>query len=153
MMYDKGMQWVIAGGLSVGLHVIVLVLFTCGGLFGSSGSKEGEESAEKVEQVAEKAAEPEERMEPEVKDEPAAKPKARRTAKVRGEARGDDGAEGVGEPKTQTYVVKKGDHLSVLAQKFDCTMSDLAKLNGTTKEKLSNLKVGQKIKVPAQDED
>ena len=50
-----------------------------------------------------------------------------------------------------TYTVKKGDSLTALAKGAACTVSELAKLNGKTVKALSNLRVGQKIKLPKAD--
>jgi len=47
-----------------------------------------------------------------------------------------------------TYTVKKGDWLERLCKKAGCSVSEAARYNKTTYKKLSNLKVGQKIKLP-----
>ena len=45
------------------------------------------------------------------------------------------------------YVVKKGDTLTAIAKRCGMTLAELAKLNGSSVQKLSNLKIGQKLKV------
>lgn len=45
------------------------------------------------------------------------------------------------------YVVKRGDNLTRIAARDGSTIAELAKLNGTTVKKLSNLWVGQKIRL------
>ena len=49
------------------------------------------------------------------------------------------------------YTVKKGDSLTALAKRSSCTMTELAKLNGKSVKALSNLRIGQKIKLPKAD--
>ena len=44
------------------------------------------------------------------------------------------------------YTITSGDTLSVIAQKYDTTMTNLKKLNGL---KTSRLRIGQVLKVPA----
>ena len=51
--------------------------------------------------------------------------------------------------KTKVYVVKRGDTLTALAKECGLTVGELAALNGKSVKKLSNLWVGQKIKLPA----
>ena len=51
--------------------------------------------------------------------------------------------------KTRVYVVKRGDTLTALAKECGLTVQELATLNGKSVKKLSNLWVGQKIKLPA----
>jgi LysM repeat protein len=53
--------------------------------------------------------------------------------------------------KTRSYVVKRGDTLTALARDCGLTVSELAELNGKSVKKLSNLWVGQKIKLPAEE--
>jgi cell envelope opacity-associated protein A len=48
---------------------------------------------------------------------------------------------------TKVYVVKSGDTLTALARDCGLTISELAALNGTSVKKLSNLKVGQRLKI------
>ena len=49
--------------------------------------------------------------------------------------------------KLESYVVKSGDTLTALAKGCDSTPAELAKLNGVSLKELSDLKVGQKIKL------
>ena len=53
--------------------------------------------------------------------------------------------------KTVPYVVKRGDTLTAIARDCGMTIPELAKLNGKTVKKLSDLKVGQRLKIPAKD--
>ena len=55
----------------------------------------------------------------------------------------------VSEPETDVviYTVRRGDTLTKLAEKCGMTISEIAKLNGKSVKKLSNLWVGQKIKI------
>lgn len=46
------------------------------------------------------------------------------------------------EPKLSTYVVKKGDTLSAIAEQFDTTVSDILDKNGLTN---TNLQIGQQL--------
>lgn len=55
-------------------------------------------------------------------------------------------------PKTKTYRVKKGDNLTHIARDCGSTPAELAKLNGVSEKQLANLKIGQVIKVPADEE-
>lgn len=52
--------------------------------------------------------------------------------------------------KTETYVVQKGDTLYGIAKKYDIKVSELYALNGMSQKDV--LKVGQKLKVPANGE-
>ena len=54
-----------------------------------------------------------------------------------------------GSGKTKVYIVKRGDTLTALAKECGLTVGELAALNGKSVKKLSNLWVGQKIKLPA----
>ncbi len=49
--------------------------------------------------------------------------------------------------ETSTYVVKKGDNLTVIARRHDVTLSELMAANGLTKK--SVLQVGQVLTIPA----
>lgn len=49
------------------------------------------------------------------------------------------------EPKY--YVVQKGDNASKIARTHNLTLPELAKLNGTTVQKLGGIAIGQKLKV------
>ena len=56
-----------------------------------------------------------------------------------------------GSGKTKVYVVKRGDTLTALAKECGITVQELAALNGKSVKKLSNLWVGQKIKLPVEE--
>ena len=51
--------------------------------------------------------------------------------------------------ETVVYTVRRGDTLTKLAEKCGMSISELAKLNGKSVKRLSNLWVGQKIKIKA----
>jgi LysM repeat protein len=51
--------------------------------------------------------------------------------------------------ETVVYTVRRGDTLTKLAEKCGMSISELAKLNGKSVQRLSNLWVGQKIKIKA----
>ena len=67
-----------------------------------------------------------------------------------GEKPGGVGAD-ASEKKIETvvYTVRRGDTLTKLAEKCGMSISELAKLNGKSVQRLSNLWVGQKIKIKA----
>ena len=67
-----------------------------------------------------------------------------------GENPGGAGAD-ASEKKIETvvYTVRRGDTLTKLAEKCGMSISELAKLNGKSVQRLSNLWVGQKIKIKA----
>lgn len=62
-------------------------------------------------------------------------------------AKSDENANSAPKKDVQVYVVKSGDTLTALARGCGLTISELAALNGTSVKKLSNLKVGQKLKI------
>jgi len=164
------MNWAFAGTVSVILHVVVLALFAWSGSEGESHATRGLESNVLESAVSETARaekpdeQPEPKAEPKAKAEPKPKvePKVKVESKVKPEpARADPvkpaekTPEKVREPEreppqvaVETYVVKKGDMLTHIAQGRNVTLQELARLNGTTVKKLSNLRVGQKIKLP-----
>ena len=53
--------------------------------------------------------------------------------------------------KTVVYTVKRGDTLTAIARDCGLTGPELAELNGKSVKKLSNLKIGQRLKLPAKD--
>ncbi len=50
--------------------------------------------------------------------------------------------------ETETYVVKSGDRLSLIAKSYDVSLEVLKALNNFTGEQANHLQVGQKIIVP-----
>lgn len=74
---------------------------------------------------------------PKQKEPPAAKAEKEQPAKS---AAGD------------VYVVRRGDTLTKIADAAGVTQAELAKINGTSVKKLSNLKVGQKIRLRPKNE-
>ena len=156
--FDTTRQWLIAGAISVALHAGVLALF---GLSAAASSPRSAneplpgETAEKVEKVEkvekDEGVERTEKVEkktvkaeakPKVEKKAETKPKVEEKAQVREPEKDTPKA------AVETYVVKKGDMLTHIAQDCNTTIQELAKLNGTTVKKLANLKVGQKIKIP-----
>jgi membrane-bound lytic murein transglycosylase D len=47
-------------------------------------------------------------------------------------------------PKAKTHLVKKGESLSVIANKYKCSVNDLKKWNGLRN---NNIKPGQRLKI------
>lgn len=153
MTIDTTRQWLVAGAISVALHVGVLALF---GLSAAASSPRSaneplpDETPEKVESVEKdekvETGEGVERAESVAKAEqkvgPETKPKVEEKAQVREPEKDAPSA------AVETYVVRKGDILTHIAQDCNTTIQELAKLNGTTVRKLANLRVGQKIKIP-----
>jgi LysM repeat protein len=86
------------------------------------------------------------RIEPEAPAAPRHAPKAA-APKTSASVPEDDGKPA----KTVTYTVKRGDTLTALARECGLTVAELAKLNGKSVKKLSVLKVGQRLKLPAKD--
>ena len=163
---EAGLRWVSAGAMSLVLHVVVLALFawssgdnaadavrrpepTSAPTAAAPQPEPQESSSEPKEEPLAPKAEPQPVVSPSkpaskvresVKDRETPKPKP--TARVREEAEPNETS------AFETYVVKKGDSLTHIAQGCGCTIQELAKLNGSTLKKLSNLWVGQKIKIP-----
>jgi len=77
--------------------------------------------------------------------------KVKPEVKVKTEAEADVKAKSEPKVATETYVVKRGDTLTSIAKARGCTIADLAKINGVKLKKLSNVWVGQHIKVPKAD--
>ena len=172
LKYDKGTQWLIAIAISVALHVGLLVLLAIWHAAGSPSDRADivpPEPAESVSSASESGpATPEESAKPDPKParaEPVPAPRAEEPAPPKpavskpvvapkpvapvrdvfttvGEKPEKAGAE------ADTHVVKKGETLSSIAKSCGCTLAELVKLNGASLKKLSNLRVGQKLKVP-----
>lgn len=151
---EKGMQWMFAVGVSLALHAVILALFVLSSVDGVAErivSKGSEKTVETDTQVppAEPSAEPPVEA-PAAPTEAPAAPSAVKapSVEVREPKVKEAPKEVPGPSDLETYVVAKGDMLFRIAQDHGCTLQELAKLNGTTVKKLSNLRVGQKIKVP-----
>lgn len=151
---EKGMQWMFAAGVSLALHVIVLALFVLSSADGEAErtvSKDPEKAVETDAQLppAEPSAEPPVEAPAAPPAAPAAPPAVKTPSVEVREPKVKEAPKGVSNPsELETYVVAKGDMLIRIAQDHGCSLQELAKLNGTTVKKLSNLRVGQKIKVP-----
>jgi LysM repeat protein len=96
---------------------------------------------EKPERASEKPGPVEIRIEPVGGSGPAVKPDAAPPA----------AAEKKDAVKTRVYTVKRGDTLTAIARDCGLTIPELAELNGKSVKKLSNLKIGQRLKLPAKD--
>ena len=161
---EAGLRWVSAGALSLVLHVVVLALFAwSSGDSAADAVRHPEPASAPTEETSRQ---PEPTVEPKgASSEPEAAPKpvaapSRPAPKVREPVREREApkpkpadkvrepADANDAPASETYVVKKGDSLTHIAQDCGCTIQELAKLNGSTLKKLSNLRVGQKIKIP-----
>ena len=128
---NKQLRWVLAIGLSVALHVLIVALMVGVG---------GDDSAPSP--VAAPSAKPE-KVEPEpqpARSQPA-KPEA-----VKPEPPKPVKPEPVA-PSYKTYTVKPGDNLSKIAKLDGSTLAELAELNETDVSTLARLKPGQVIKV------
>lgn len=171
LKYDRGTQWLIAIGISLALHVGgLLLLATWHAADAVSARPSNDERAEPAavaetkpeerEPVPEVAKpverEPAERKpvaeppEPKpvvkpVESKPVVKPVEPKES-VKPDMGGDSGNKA--NSSVETHVVKKGETLSSIAKACGCTIAELAKLNGASLKKLSNLRVGQRIKVP-----
>ena len=148
MESDRAMLWTVAVAASLGLHVLVIVLFI--GFGALSGA--GDAPALVV------------KPQPALADVAAAK----ESAAAHGDATPSQSAETGGRasfsPTDQPtdassngpravsagdryYTVKPGDNLSKIAKLDGSSLAELAELNGKSIKELSRLMVGQKIKV------
>ena len=153
LKYDRGTQWLIAIGISLALHAGGLLLLATWHAADAASARPSDD--EQTEQVAVSETKPEEKEPvPEV-----AKPVERKPAEPKPVVKPAEPKESVkpvaGEDSgnkanstVETHVVKKGETLSSIAKACGCTIAELAKLNGASLKKLSNLRVGQRIKVP-----
>ena len=167
LKYDRGTQWLIAIGISLALHAGGLLLLATLHVADAASDRPSNDD-EQAEQSAVSETKPEEKEPaPEVakpverkpvaeppEQKPSAKPAEPKTVvkpaepkesvkPVAGEDFGNKANSSV-----ETHVVKKGETLSSIAKACGCTIAELAKLNGASLKKLSNLRVGQRIKVP-----
>ena len=166
LKYDRGTQWLIAIGISLALHAGGLLLLATWHAADAASARPSND--EQTEQASVSEAKPEEKEPvPEVakpvERKPVAEPSAAKPSvkpvepkpvvkpaepkesvkPVAGEDSGNKANSSV-----ETHVVKKGETLSSIAKACGCTIAELAKLNGASLKKLSNLRVGQRIKVP-----
>ena len=163
--------WVVAGGCSLGLHLVVVLCFT---LFGNGAPKPIDPAvAQSTVEPAAPAENPnapavDEPVAPPVDLDPAAPPSrvaprpgnrasgtaaANPRASSRSAARSpaarpaDSASAGDAPIKTKSYTVKPGDNLTHLARRCGSTPDEIAKLNGVDVKKMADLKVGQTIKI------
>lgn len=124
---DKATEWCIAGACSVAIHVIIILLFVFLGKATDDPAPQPEPAAAAHKTTPAPPPEP-----PQETDAPASTPTP-------------------AEPRTQDYKVKPGDNLTRLARNAHTTPAELARLNGVGEKEFANLKVGQIIKLPADD--
>lgn len=179
----QGMQWMVAGAISLGLHAVVLCLFALSGMSDAKppscvpGPDETPSVTETRPEPAEEPAAPVPKAEQTVEPRPAVEKPAVEKPVVEKKVEPATPVKRTPPPKAlpaekpgkdskpanppgkvsaggtyESYVVKKGDSLTQVAKRYDCTPAGLAKLNGVSLKKLANLKIGQKIKVPKKGE-
>lgn len=176
LKYDRGTQWLIAIGISLALHAGGMLLLATLHVADAASNRPSNDE-ERTEQAAVSETKPEEKESaPEVakpvEREPVAEPPEQKPfvklvepkpvvkpveskpvvkpvepkESVKPAAVEDSGNKA--NSSVETHVVKKGETLSSIAKACGCTIAELAKLNGASLKKLSNLRVGQRIKVP-----
>lgn len=173
--YDKSVNRLVSFGLSVAIHVVVLLLLVGTQLFSKESEPEAPADEPRKEEVAPteptKADEPEkpvvkaddmpEELPPPPVAKPAKKPaknvvktpdpeSAKKSAPVQAKSEKPvrEKASAAETEKTEVYVVKKGESLSSIARSRGCSFADLKRLNRAMLKKRSGLFVGDKIRVP-----
>ena len=131
---NRQLRWIFAIGLSLALHVSVVVLMV--GIGGDDLAPSPVAVPSKPEKAEPQAPKP---MFTPPAPTPVA-PSAPTAAIPSGLAQGEA-------PACKTYIVKSGDNLSKIAKLDGSTLAELAELNGTDVKTLSRLQPGQKIKV------
>ena len=153
LKYDRGTQWLIAIGISLALHAGgLLLLATWHAADAASARPSNDERPEQAEVTETKPEEKEPAPEvaKPVEPKPVVKPAEQKPAEPKESVKpvAEDDSGNKAKPSLETHVVKKGETLSSIAKACGCTIAELAKLNGASLKKLSNLRVGQRIKVP-----
>ena len=173
--YDKSVNRLVSFGLSVAIHVVVLLLLVGTQLFSKESEPEAPADEPRKEEVAPteptKADEPEkpvvkadekpDELPPPPVAKPAKKPAknvvkasdsepAKKSAPVQAKSEKPvrEKASAAETEKTEVYVVKKGESLSSIARSRGCSFADLKRLNRAMLKKRSGLFVGDKIRVP-----
>lgn len=173
--YDKSVNRLVSFGLSVAIHVVVLLLLVGTQLFSKESEPEAPADEPRKEEVAPteptKADEPEkpvvkaddmpEELPPPPVAKPAKKPAknvvkasdpepAKKSAPIQAKSEKPvrEKASAAETEKTEVYVVKKGESLSSIARSRGCSFADLKRLNRAMLKKRSGLFVGDKIRVP-----
>ena len=157
--YDKSVNRLVSFGLSVAIHVVVLLLLVGTQLF--SKESEPEAPADEPEKPVVKADEKPDELPPPPVAKPAKKPaknvvktpdpeSAKKSALVQAKSEKPvrEKASAAETEKTEVYVVKKGESLSSIARSRGCSFADLKRLNRAMLKKRSGLFVGDKIRVP-----
>lgn len=166
--FDGRTQWLIAGAVSLVLHVVGI-----GALLALNSPERPADVVEPPRLAATASSEPSEsgKAEPEKESagpltpSPAVRPepvKDEKPAKSEIPAKDEKPARTVSlEPKaspekpvssdTTTYVVKKGDNLTTIARRYSLTAAELSELNGKDVKTFSRLRIGQSIRVPRPD--
>lgn len=173
--YDKSVNRLVSFGLSVAIHVVVLLLLVGTQLFSKESEPEAPADEPRKEETAPteptKADEPEkpvvkadekpDELPPPPVAKPAKKPAknvvkasdsepAKKSAPVQAKSEKPvrEKASAAETEKTEVYVVKKGESLSSIARSRGCSFADLKRLNRAMLKKRSGLFVGDKIRVP-----
>ena len=154
--FDGRTQWLIAGAVSLVLHVVgVGALLALNSpekppavaeaprpaATASSAKSESGKAGPEKESAKSPVPAPAVRSEP-VKDE---KPARAETSERKVPPEKPVSADAA------TYVVKSGDNLTTIARKYSLTAAELSKLNGKDVKTFSRLRVGQRIRVPRPD--
>ena len=153
--FDGRTQWLIAGAVSLVLHVVGI-----GALLALNSPEKPPAVAEPPRPAAEpQTPSPAVRSEP-TKDEKPVKDenpvRDEKLVKDEKPARAESSEQKAPPEKsasvdTATYVVKSGDNLTTIARKYSLTAAELSKLNGKDVKTFSRLRVGQRIRVPRPD--
>ena len=160
--FDGRTQWLIAGVVSLVLHVVGI-----GALLALNSPEKPPAVVEPQRPAATASPETSESGKAEPEKESAKSPTpppAVRSGPAKDEKPVRDerpARTGTPEPKTRsenpaavdtaTYVVKSGDNLTKIARKHSLTAAELSKLNGKDEKTFSRLRVGQRIRVPRPD--
>ena len=130
---NRQLRWIFAIGLSLALHVVLVVLMV--GIGGDDAPSPVVAPA-KPEKVEPDTPKPTFTSPSATTLTPSATTAVTPSAPTQREA-----------PDYKTYTVKSGDNLSKIAKLDGSTLAELAELNGTDIKTLSRLQPGQKIKV------
>ena len=154
----NGINWVGALAASVAVHVAILAAMVLSSPSPSTdeldlSSAEGEAAGALPGEVSPGKQETPVTPEAPAKFEAPAKPAAASPAPANAGAVDPAVPQAVPKPSATDagyfeYTVKSGDNLTLIAKKAGCTFTELAALNGKSVKELTNLKVGQILKLP-----